>query len=88
MRDIRECEVCHRNRQVWVCASAFAPMSHAICTECLQKPAEPLGSFTYLLEDVAGGDPSKLSPELKNWYTWKDGKYVHWTTFVHQQQTK
>lgn len=82
----RECEVCHRIRDVWVCSSAFAAMSHAICRECLQKPAEPLFIFGFLLEDVANGDPANLDPSIRNWYTWDKDRYIHWDTFVHNHK--
>ena len=77
-----KCECCHREGPTGVASSAFGAVSHAYCLECFQKPAEPLYMFVYLLDDVAGGDPSKLTPEMKNWYTWIDGRYVHWSNFV------
>jgi hypothetical protein len=79
----RECEVCHRVRDVMVFSSPFVAMSFANCNECLHKPAEPELVFKYLLEEVADGDPSKLDRCIQTWYTWMDGKYVHWNTYVH-----
>ena len=76
------CDVCGRSRATNVCSSPFGAMSFAYCTECLQKPAEVLFVFEYLYNDVAGGDPSRLASEIRNWYTWIDGKYVHWDNFV------
>lgn len=80
------CDCCERERPVAVCASPHGPMSYAICQECLARPAEPQSFFAYLYDDVAQGDPSRLDPSIKNWYTWIDGKYVHWTTYVFRRK--
>lgn len=81
-----ECEICRRKREVAVVASPFGPLSHAICTECLGKPAESRATFDYLYDDVAGGDPTKLDKSIHNWYTWIDGRYVHWHNYVLRRQ--
>jgi hypothetical protein len=80
------CDVCRRERKVGVCSSPFGPMSFAYCQECLAKPAEIATIFAYLYDDVAGGDPSKLDKSIKNWYTWIDGRYVHWDNYVYRRQ--
>lgn len=82
-----ECGVCHRDRRVTVVASPFGPVSHAICEECLQRPAEPLGTFEYLYDDCAHGNPDVLDKSIKNWYTWIDGKYVHWDNYVYRRKS-
>jgi len=56
---------------------AFHGMSRDICNECLFKPATELRIFE---KELSSGNPD---PFLKNWYTWIDGKYVHWETFRH-----
>jgi hypothetical protein len=73
------CDVCSRNRDVAVCASVFGAISHAICVECLQRPAEPLSSFKYTYDTVG---PDNVASWVRNWYTWIDGKYVHWDNYV------
>jgi hypothetical protein len=71
------CEICRRSRSVGWAISAFDGVRHLTCNECLMKPAETLALFEAQLK-LKTPDPA-----LKNWYTWMDGKYVHWTTFVH-----
>jgi hypothetical protein len=67
-----------------VCSSAWGPVSYANCTECLHKPAEPLATFAYLYDELG---PDRVDKRISNWYTWIDGKYVHWTTYVHRRKT-
>jgi hypothetical protein len=63
-------------------------MSSAYCADCIAKPAETLSVFDYLYDDVAGGDPTKLTPQIRNWYTWIDGKYVHWDNYVWRRKNE
>lgn len=82
------CEICGRERQIAVLASPFGPISHATCLECLQKPAIDEATMEYLLTHVAKGDPSKLKDGIMNWYTFVDGKYIHWNTWVHLRKQR
>ena len=79
------CEVCSRKRPVGVLASAWGPVSQANCQECLQKPAEPLSTFEYLYETLG---PDKVDPRIRYWYTWIDGRYVHWDNFVLRKKSE
>jgi hypothetical protein len=80
------CDVCGRERATHVCSSPFGPVSFAYCADCLNKPAEVRSIFDYLYDEVAKGDPSQLSPEIRNWYTWIDGRYVHWDNYVFRRK--
>jgi hypothetical protein len=82
------CECCDRDRPVAVIASPFGPASYATCKECLQRPAEPKAVFDYLYDEVAKGRPTELSKHLKSWYTWIDGKYVHWDNYVLRRKSE
>lgn len=73
------CDVCSRQRDVAVVASVFGAMSHAICKECLQRPAEPIYCFAHCYDSVG---PDNVAKWVRNWYTWIDGKYVHWDNYV------
>ncbi len=77
-----ECSVCFRQKHVVPAISAFTRESKPLCAECLQRPAESLGVFRVQLE------ASKPDPLIKKWYTWIDGKYVHWDNFVLREKSK
>jgi hypothetical protein len=79
------CDICERKREVAVAASAWGPISEATCRECLVKPAMNTMTADYLMDSV-GDDISRLTPEVKNWYVWQNGRYVHFTNYVPEKR--
>jgi hypothetical protein len=77
-----KCDVCGVHKAVGVCSSPFGAVSMAYCHMCLHKPAEAEWIFDYLYVEVANGDPSNLSPEINNWYTFHEGAYISWENWV------
>lgn len=79
------CDVCGREPILGVASSSFAAVSWAFCKECIEKPAEPLTTFSYLY-DFVSTDGDGLAPEVNNFYTWKDGKYISWAEYVEERR--
>ena len=69
------CEVCNKNPSIGFVASAFGPMSFAICQPCLEAGAEPPAAMAYLVE-ISEGDLSRLNSWVAaNAKTFHQGKY-------------
>lgn len=68
----KKCDVCGEKEAIGV-ASTSVPFSCAFCLECAQQGADPEWIFEYYLDEVAGGDPSKIREGLT---TYVNGKYV------------
>jgi hypothetical protein len=64
----RECEVCHRIRDVWVHSGSLGPYSIASCRECLEHYAEPIWAVEAILLMSNGG--RGLCPEYFSLFTW------------------
>lgn len=74
------CDVCGRVRNVGISRSAWRESrEYWNCQSCLEKPAETLSTFKFMYDNKPKGG---FDTRLKNWYTWIDGRYVHWTTYV------
>jgi hypothetical protein len=73
------CEVCNGESGgtfVGVGALTTGPMSVAFCNRCLAEGAEPAFVFDYLLNDVAGGEVSRLHESVLALRAWINGQYV------------
>lgn len=78
------CDVCGKP-SAGVASSSFGAVSWAFCSECAHKPAEPLGMFAYLFDDVSdNGDGLKES--VNQFWTFKDGQYLSWPDYVQQRR--
>lgn len=70
------CDVCDLRPMIGV-ASTSVPFSCAYCSECAQRGADPSWVLSYMIDDVAGGDLSRLHPDaVKGLCTWHDGKFI------------
>lgn len=78
------CEVCGTGAAIGV-ASTSIPYSCAYCVECAQHGADPEWVLEHLLNEVAGGDPTKLAPGL---ITYKDGKYISFEEWAYAKPEK
>ena len=78
------CDVCGKP-SVRVASSSLAPISWAFCTDCLNKPAEPLCMFAYLFDDVSNNGDG-LREEINDYYTFKNGAYLSWSDYVKQRR--
>ena len=80
----RPCGICGRIRPVMRAKSAWGPFHYDNCSECLLKPAEPIRVFEHVYnQTVAKSRNADL--RMKIWYTWKDGQYINWLTYLHQK---
>jgi len=68
------CEVCHRERDVWVASGALGPYSIARCQECLQQYAEPIWAVEAILMMVGGSlkNCNEYFPEVVTWHPRKN----------------
>ena len=81
--DVRSCDVCNREREVYVHCSSFAAYSYASCAECLGYYAEPFWVFEYLRDwvDTPGGNA--LKEEVYNGaFTYYDNQYMPYNEWL------
>jgi hypothetical protein len=81
------CECCNDESggtDVGVACIPCGPMSIMWCNNCLQHKPIVIPSFAveYLYIFVAGGNLDNLADEVKEWYTWADGKYMPMNEYV------
>jgi hypothetical protein len=69
------CDVCNKRLALGVASSCFAPVSHAYCAECLQKPADALPVFLHLYF-ISDGDIEQLNPAIKIMHVYIDDGYM------------
>lgn len=84
---VRGCDVCSREREVFVHSSSVGPMSFASCIECLQHRAEPAFSFHYLY-DMVGVQGDGLSDWVESLETFQDERYMSWNEWVTWRRTE
>jgi hypothetical protein len=77
--ELRTCECCNLDKEVWVCSSSLGPLSLAFCRECLDHKAEPEWLFRMTLDDV-GAD--YIAPWVRQLSTFKDGQYLSWQEWL------
>lgn len=76
------CDVCDRERKLYVCSSSLAPMSLAFCTECLVLGAEPLSAVVTNVWMV-GGDLNAFHPAILDIRVYHNREYrtiAEWAT--------
>jgi len=74
MIDIRECETCRRERQVFVYALPGIPMSVGNCLECWQNDAYPYNIAAANTAMIGGTEYS--AEWWRESMTFKDGTYI------------
>lgn len=84
---VRGCDVCNREREVYVHSSSVGPMSFASCVECLNVRAEPAFSFHYLY-DMVGNQGDGLSDWVESLTTWQNNGYMDWASWLTWRRTE
>lgn len=73
-----KCEVCNEEDAVGVASLPFAAYSAAFGKNCLKENAYPIWTLFYLYEDVANFNDEHLIPEVKEYKSFHEGKYITW----------
>ena len=63
------------------CSSIFGAVSFAYCQECLDKPADCIGMFNFLYDEISDHGEG-LIDEINQWFSWIDGQYISWPDYV------
>ncbi len=75
------CEVCDRKVELaGVAASAIAPLSQAICRECVREHAEPLWLIFAMFDEAGGAE--HIADWAKRLRSFADGRYIDWDEIV------
>lgn len=83
--DIRSCDVCHKEGEVFVHSSSFAAYSFASCLECLRHYAEPSWVFEWLRDWVDTPAQNQLREEVYNeCYTYWNDQYIVYKDWLKQ----
>lgn len=72
----RECEGCHRERELFVASLIALPYSAGMCKECYQNNALPMWAADYMVEEVGDGGLELLIDEITDQTVFVDGEYI------------